>query len=587
MLADGPDAAFALDPLSQPTPRAAVVAGMEQLQKELHALSDILGSGGGSNNWAIAGKRSKTGRPIIANDPHLFPFLPSQWYLAHVKTPEWETAGATLVGAPAIAVGHNGFAAWCATAGLVDNTDFFIEEIGPDGHSVREANGYQPCTIRRETIRVKGGNAVVEEVLETPRGPIVSPALLCEGPALSLRAVWLDPLPVRGLLDAHRCRSFEQFRDCFRHWPCLSLNMVYADVSGRIAWQLVGQTPIRRNGSGLTPQPAWLPNSGWEVKHVPFEQMPHIVDPDCGYVATANNHPDPDGHGPYLGNDFLDDYRRDAIVEHLAARTDWSVSGVQQLQMNTLSLPWRQMRDAVLRCTPVDKAGIVAWELLRDWDGHVRADSSGAAVFELFAAEMAQRIASAKTPKGSAWELGRRACVPGNNLFYCRRFHHLVSLLREQPIGWFESWPKEISAALSSAGARLTKTVGVEPATWIWGQLRRLTLRHPLVQTVPILRSVFNEGRVPIGGDGDTIMQAAVDLVDPIADTDNIPGMRLVIDVGEWSNSRFVIAGGQSGNPLSPHFLDMFPLWQRGDGVPIAWTAEEVAAATKQTLQLC
>jgi len=586
-LADGPDAAFALDPLSRPTPRRVPVAAMEQLQKELYALAELLGSKGGSNNWAVAASRTATGRPIIANDPHLFPFLPSQWYLAHLKTPEWEAAGATLVGSPAIAIGHNGFAAWCATAGLVDNTDFFIEQIGPDGRSVREANGFQPCTIRRETIVVKGQAPVVEEILETPRGPIVSPALTCEGPALSLRAVWLDPLPVKGLLGIHRCRSLDEFRESFRQWPCLSLNMVYADVTGRIAWQLVGQTPIRRGGgTGLTPRPAWDANAGWELDHVPFEQMPHSIDPDCGYVATANNHPDPDGRGPYLGNDFLDDYRRDAIVEHLAARTDWSIQSVQELQLNVRSLPWRQMREAVLRCVPKDKAGIRAWEVLRDWDGHVRADSAGAAVFELFAAEMAERIAFAKAPKGAAWELGERACMPGNNLFYCRRFHHLVSLLREQPVGWFESWEDRICKALSEAAHYLYEEQGLDPTYWAWGEFRKLTLRHPVLQAVPFLCSIFNEGGIPIGGDGDTIMQAAVDPVDPHADTDNIPGMRLVIDVGNWNESRFVIAGGQSGNPFSTHFLDLLPLWQRGEGVPIAWGDSQVAAATKETLVL-
>lgn len=583
---DGPEAAFALDPLSQPMPRPVPVAGMEQLQKELQALASTLGSGGGSNNWAIAPQRTSTGRPIIANDPHLFPFLPSQWYLAHVKTPDWEAAGATLVGAPAIAVGHNGFAAWCATAGLVDNTDFFIEQIGADGRSVREANGFQPCTIRRETIRVRGAGAVVEEVLETPRGPIVSPALTCAGPALSLRAVWLDPLPVRGLLEVHRCRSLDEFRDLFRQWPCLSLNMVYADVTGRIAWQLVGQSPVRKSGAGLTPQAGWLPNIGWEYEYIAFDQMPHQIDPQCGYVASANNHPDPDGQGPYLGNDFLDDYRRDAIVEHLAARKDWSVHAVQGLQMNVLSLPWRQMRDPVMRAAPRNKPGILAWEVLRAWDGHVRADSAGAAVFELFVSFIVRRIATAKAPAGFAWELGRRACMPGNNLFYCRRFHHLVGLLREQPPGWFESWPDEIAAALSLAGAKLIQQCGDQPQQWKWGELRRLTLRHPLLQNIPILRSIFNEGRIPVGGDTDTILQAAVVSSDPLADADNIPGMRMVIDVGNWSASRFVIAGGQSGNPLSPHFLDMLPFWQRGEGVPIAWTQEEVAMAARQTLSL-
>ena len=161
--------------------------------------------GGGSNNWVIAGTRTQSGKPLLACDPHLAPSAPPPWYLLHVRTPEWEAAGAILAGSPGFAIGHNGFGAWGITAGLTDNTDLFLETLGPDGKSVRQADGsFAPCEVVRETIRVKDGPDVVEEVLVTPRGPVVSPLFPGVPVALSLRAVWLDPLPVAG---SSACRA--------------------------------------------------------------------------------------------------------------------------------------------------------------------------------------------------------------------------------------------------------------------------------------------------------------------------------------------------------------------------------------------
>ena len=221
---DGADALKDLDPVypewhavSSP-PGAPAGPAMDRLAEDLSLFTAVSGRGGGSNNWAIAPSRTATGRAILANDPHLDAAMPPYWYLAHLRTPEWTVAGASFVGAPSIPVGHNGTAAWGITAGLTDNTDLFIEQVGPDGKSIREGNEYVPCEIRREVIRVKAGPAIEEDVLVTTRGPIIGPALAGEVGALSLRATWLDPRPIRGLLDVHRARSFQEFRRAFERW---------------------------------------------------------------------------------------------------------------------------------------------------------------------------------------------------------------------------------------------------------------------------------------------------------------------------------------------------------------------------------
>jgi penicillin amidase len=189
---------------------------LDQLVADLAALQSYLPRGGGSNNWVIAGSRTQSGKPILASDPHLAPSAPPPWHLAHVHTPEWEAAGAHLVGTPGFAIAHNGFAAWGVTAGLTDNTDLFLETLGSDNTSVRESDGtFTACEVVREVILVKDKPDVVEEVLVTPHGPVVSPLFPGIPYAMTMRAVWLDPLPINGFLGLTRTRSFDEFRRCF------------------------------------------------------------------------------------------------------------------------------------------------------------------------------------------------------------------------------------------------------------------------------------------------------------------------------------------------------------------------------------
>jgi penicillin amidase len=590
---DGPEALAALDPayahwlpVTAPVGQAAG-ASLDRLAEELAAFTGAAGTGRGSNNWVVDASRTATGRPILANDPHLAANLPPHWYLVQARTPQWSVAGASFLGGPAVQAGHNGHIAWGVTAGLIDNTDFFREEVGPDGASVREGDRFVHCPIREEVIRVRGGAAVTERVLVTPRGPIVSPAMDGFREALSLRAVWLDALPLDGLLRLQRLRSFEEFRRAAADWPAASQNMVYADAAGTIGWQMFGPAPRRRKYWGLVPAPGWDPEGGWEADLVPADELPHTVNPPGGFLVTANNQPRPEGAGPFLGADWLDGYRAATIARRLADRTDWNVARTQELQLDQQALAWEDMREAVLSVPDKDADARQALALLRDWDGRVAADSPAAAVYELFLAEMAGRVARAKAPRSHAWILGQAVgSLTSYNFFCYRRTAHLARLLREQPEGWFgRPWPDEIADALAAVVQRLRSRHGSDPGGWAWGRLRSLVMHHPMGRR-GLLRGVFNLGPIPFGGDADTINQAAALPLEPLAPTDNIASLRMVIDVGAWDNSRFVLPGGQSGNPLSPHYDDQFPLWQRGEGVAIAWTDDAIRQATRETLEL-
>lgn len=413
LMGDGAEALVALDsayPEWQPVispPDALAGKAVDRLMEDLVHFKALTGDTGGSNAWALGPERTASGRPILANDPHLAPSLPSYWYLAHIRTPDWAVAGVSFVGGPAFAAGHNGAIAWGLTNGCFDNTDLFLEEIGPDGRSVREGGAFIPCTVVHETIRVKGGATVEEQVLLTPRGPVISPALEGNFGAISMSATWLAPRPLRGLLAVHRALSGAEFRACFEQWSALSQNMVFADAAGAIGWQLTGAVPQRRKGWGTLPLPGWDPEVGWQEDPLPFAQMPILISPDTGFVVTANAQPVPAGEGPFLGVDWIDGYRHARIAELLALRKDWDIAGVQAMQMDQTTLLWREVREAILQAPAPTEATYQGLALLRDWNGEVHADSPAATVFEILLAEMLRRIVAARAPHAAEWALGR------------------------------------------------------------------------------------------------------------------------------------------------------------------------------------
>jgi penicillin G amidase len=586
---DGPQALRDLDPTPYPEDQVTAMSGaaagpaIDRLSEDVEAFLAFSGGGGGSNAWAVSGAHTASGRPILANDPHLEAALPAHWYLSHLRTPDWSVAGASLVGAPAIGVGHNGFAAWGVTAGLADSVDLFIETVGPDGHSVRRGEGYEPCELRREVIEVRGKSSVTEQVLVTSRGPVIGPALQGEFGAVSMRAVWLDAKPARGFLTTHKSRSFEAFRAEFEQWPLLSQNVAYADETGRIAWQLVGEVPRRRKGWGTLPRHASDPETGWHEDGVPFADMPHAVDPEAGYVVTANNKPAQDDESaPYLGVDWLDGYRAGRIDAALGHRDDWDVASTLRLQMDQLSLPWRDVHDIIIGLHAATEEARVALQLLADWDGVVSAESAAGTIFERFLGSMARRIARARAPVSSDWALGRGfADLAPASTFAAGRSSRVLRRLREQPHGWFDSWPEEMLAALAEVVTNLRRDFGPLPEDWSWGKVRPLTLPHPFGR-MEALAPAFNRGPIPWGGDGNTVSQASGGANGPMI----IASLRFVVEVGDWDNARFVLPGGQSGNPFSPHYDDMLALWQRGEGVPIAWSQEAIYDSAVEALRL-
>ncbi|MGZ5970345.1 MAG: penicillin acylase family protein [Polyangiales bacterium] len=585
---DGPEALAAIE-ASDPSPLAdrlatdvGVLGAAERLLDDAIALMHVAGLGGASNQWALAPSRTSTGRPILASDPHLSPTLPAPWYLMHIRTPTWALSGACLPSQPIVSFGHNEHVAWCLTAGHADNTDLFVERLGEGGASALVGDTYQPCTVRDEIIKVKGAADVHERVLVTRHGPIVSAASPF---ALSMRGSWMAHRQLTGY-DLYLARSVDDARMAYASYPAVSENRVMADVNGHILSQMVGDVPVRKKGNGMLPMPGWDPEVGWEDAPLPFDDLPMAKDPGEGFLASANNRPLHAKSDVFLGADWLDGYRYARIVECLASRSDWDVASTQRLQLDQTSILWRTIRESVLDALRgVDCE--VGFRLLERWDGVVAATSSAAAVFELFLSEMMWRSAAAKAPRGWRAVLGdgTNAILP-HGMMGLRRVTHLARCLIDQPAGWFAGgWRVEMQSALLSSVKRLRDLAGDDVDAWAWGRVRPLVLLHPVGSKAAMDR-IFNIGPLRVGGDATTIPQASVPFTDPLSNPIGIANLRMVIDVGNWEASRYVLAGGQSGNPLSPHYRDQVDRWMRGEGIPIAWTRESVRAHATATLEL-
>ena len=593
--ADGPEALAAIDtpyPGHLPTslsPKMASQYMVDRLASDVEAFTHLLGHGGGSNAWAVAPSKTTSGRPILANDPHLVSQAPALTYLMQVRAPNLEVAGASWVGIPAFAPGHNGFAAWGATAAHADNTDLFLEQI--DGDRVL-CDDWVRCEIREEVIEVKGEAPIIERVLVGPRGPIIAahapggdgavhdcPLPHARANAISISATWLHKRPYAGLYRAHDAKSFDEFRALFEEGSTSTISAVYADQDGHIGWHLAVEVP-KRKGFGNLPLPGWHSDTGWgEI--IPLDELPRSLDPKEGFVCTANNAPTSEGDGPFLGVDWLDGYRQRRIADMLAAYDDWDIESTAKLQRDTVSLPWREMSDNVLACCDDD-----AFALLDAWDGQMSSSSVAASVYAVFCARMIDRIIRTCAPRSADWALGRvfTSLLPQNTMG-TRRMGHLVRMINEQPVDIFADWAGVIGEVMRDSFAQLRRERGDDQDNWAWGDVRPLTLIHAFAEQKPFDR-VFNIGPYPGEGDNSTVSQGGVDFTAPTHNQAWHPSLRAIFDVGNWDACRIAVLGGQSGNPCSRHYDDQADAWMHGDGVTLAWTEGAITARATKLLRL-
>ena len=535
----------------------------------------------GSNNWVVDGAHTETGRPILANDPHRAHSVPSLRYLVHLTAPGLDVIGAGEPVIPGISLGHNGTAAFGLTIFYSDQEDVYVYETdSEDPRSYRYGDGFEAMRRVDERFVVRGTDDVELPLWFTRHGPVLldQPE---ENRAYAVRSVWFEPGSSAYLrsLDSMRQTSLPAFQASMRGWGVPSSNHVYADTSGTIAWVPAGWTPVRANWTGLLP----VPGDGrfeW-AGMLDMDLLPRVVDPPAGFIATANEMNLPEGYPHAVGHEWVDRSRISRIDEVLASGGPHSVAAACALQTDTLSVPARRMGRLVDALPET-----AATRLLVGWNHHLGAESGPAALFEVWWSQHLKPALFARLVPDPAV---RALMVPGD-------VDAILAVL-EAPDARFGADPAQdrdalLATTLAAAFADCAARLGPDTTGWAWGRLHHAAFEHPLAGfavagfagagfagagfagagTAPL-----NVGPFPHGGSGQTPMHTGY----RPADFRTIAGasVRLVIDVGNWDASRAINAPGQSGDPRSPHYRDLAPLWAAGEYVPLSYSRDAVDAA--------
>ncbi|MBK8212068.1 MAG: penicillin acylase family protein [Rhodospirillales bacterium] len=553
---------------------------------------------GASNAWVLSGARTATGAPILANDPHLSFALPPTWYLARIVTPEGTLAGATAPGFPAMILGRNDRIAWGLTSSDIDVEDVFVERVDPanPGRYLAPA-GPQPFTAREETIAVKGQDAEIVPVRVTRHGPVISDlAGLPEGIAgrsgasnggdvvLALAATWLDPedRTADALFELARTSDPVAFRAAAAAVTAPQQNVFYADVDGNVGFVSAGRIPVRPPGSGDLPVEGWSGVHDWQG-FLPFEAQPQAFNPPSGVLINANNRPVP-ADWPYPITGAWDaGFRAARIADVLAADVPQTPAASSVLQADSVSLMARRLLPAMLAGLPAPQSATArrAVELLREWHGEMRADAPQPLLFAAWLRELVRVLAADELGPTfiEYWDY-RPLFVEGvlaGDAAWCD------DMTTPEP----ESCAQALQTALDAALAQLGERLGGDPVAWKWGDLHRLQLQNTLWSRVPLLRDWLGV-RLPIDGGNDTPLRAAsriADAGDPFGVVHGA-GFRAVYDLADPAASRFIIAGGQSGNPFSRHWRDLVDTWMAGGGLRLASDRETLRREAESRLEL-
>lgn len=539
---------------------------LSELYGEARGFLPNAGLPGGSNAWVVSGARSHSGKPLLANDPHLVGRVPSVWHEAHLVAPNLDVQGASFPGLPLIVIGHNSKVAWGITNSFADTQDLYIERFHPeDPGQVETEKGYVPVQVFRETIKVKGADPVEEEVQVTRHGPILVRSDLG---ALALKWINYEPShPVAALLAMNQADGAAAFKEALRGWQSPSSNFVYADQAGNIGYLMAGLVPIRKKGSGLTPVPGW--DGEWEwTGTIPFEELPGVDNPECGYLVTANN-PVVDSSFPYhITWDWQGSSRATRIESLLNARDKHGPDDFQAMQMDFRSVLGLRFVKALEGMSPAGKSERIVLTILRDWDGDGSAASQGMAVYQVMVLSILKELLEPVLGQELAGEyLGSPTNPLAVTAGHTGRYTTWLVNLLEQPECFSGlSHPKPLAevldAGLTEAARYLEQRLGPDAKRWSWGRLHRLVFQHALGIN-RVLGGFFNSPSVAMGGDTDTVFQTAVIPHQAFAQS-WCPSWRQVVDLARPEQGRTVIATGQSGHPASRNYMDQFPLWQSG-----------------------
>jgi penicillin amidase len=533
------------------------------------------GSALGSNNWVVDGTMTVSGKPLLANDPHLDAQIPSLWYLAHLSAGDFDVIGATLPGAPAVVLGRNKFIAWGATNVMADVQDLYREHLDQTGKFAEFRGRAEPLHFVQETIRVKGRSDVRWTVRITRHGPLISDAINANNATstpqaertgvvepLAFRWTALDPddSTVTSILPLNEARNWTEFTGALQDFVVPAQNFVYADVEGHIGYYAPAHLPIRARGDGSNVSEGWTGDAEW-TGWIPFNDLPHTYDPPEHFIVTANEKPTPPGQPQPISGEFMEPYRSQRVIDRMHEKTKLAPDDFASIQADTYSRHAQQLVPLLLdRVHPIDAQDAQAVRILREWNFDARGDSAAAAIFQSWFYELPIAIVSD--------ELGTRLTADYLGLdrtSYRSRF--VMRTLATKDNAWCDNTrtPKKetcddvVSAALHAAVERLARPLGDDMRSWRWDAVHRSIFAHSVFNTVPVIGRWLRR-EVPHGGDWSSVDVGPVSPVRPF-EQHPVPGYRQIVDLSPANDSRFLDAVGQSGHGLSPHYDDALPLW--------------------------
>lgn len=569
---------------------AAVASVGERLAEASRRLGHHM-DGLGSNSWVVAGDRTASGAPVIANDPHLGIGIPSIWYEVglHCRTvssscPD-DVAGFSFAGVPGVVIGHNDAMAWAFTNLGADVQDLYLERVHPDDPHRYEVEGeWRDMEVRTEVLQASDGTRETIEIRSTRNGPIISgrygsvDEAVDDEYAVALRWTALQPgTTAEAIVPLNRARDWESFREAARLFEVPSQNLLYADTNGSIGYQAPGRIPIRSDAhDGLMPAPGWDDDYQWQG-FVDFDALPRERDPERGWIVTANNAVVGDDYPYALSRTWALGYRARRIEELLGRAGVVDVAEVAADQLDEHDGSASFLLPHLLAVGADDDRVSDVQRLLDGWDRQARADSAAAAAYagtwrHLLREMFARHLPDDYQPRGNS------------------RWFEAVRLLLDEPdSGWWEPEGREgtLQTAMTSAHDELSELLGDDPDGWEWGALHTATFTEGTLGSsgIGFVERRFNRGPWEVGG-GSAIVNATGWDASAGYEVLAAPSMRMVIDLGDLDRSRTIHTTGQSGHPYHPNYTDMTDLWAAGEQRAAVFTRPAVEAAATARLEL-
>ena len=564
-------------------------SALEELRRGAEAVNQLREFEAGSNSWALTGKRTATGKPLVCGDSHRALDTPSVYYQNHIACPDFDAIGFSFPGVPGFPhFGHNEHVAWCVTHACADYQDLFVERFKEDDPTQYEFKAeWKQAKVHRETIEVRGGSPVGIDVTVTQHGPIIAGdpsggyALAFRYTATATANNWADALSKQ-----LRVRSVDDLEEAMRVWVDPCNNYVFADVHGDTCYLTRGKVPIRSRTNRWIPVPGWTGEHEWEG-FVPFEALPRVRNPEAGYIATANNRIVEGDEPYYIGMDYVPEFRARSIQKRLRDMTGATVEDMPSVHAERTSIPAQAYAHLLRNVEPLDDLSSKARGLLIQWDGRMDKDAVEPTIYSAFRDSLVRLVL--EPVLGPLSKRALEGSDRGGPRHAMRIKAGLPKMIENDdrsllPEG--ADWQSLMTKALSEGVAYLRNRLGDGPSQerWRWGAVHVTRPQHTLSSTFPHLGKLLDPPSVEMHGDSDTPLQGGYAMEPYI-----VAGLsvnRYIYDLNDLRNSRWSVPLGSSGHPGSPHYADQARIWADIQLIPMLydWDVIQAKAESHQSL---